>query len=123
MILAYARMTATNHMSKLTTYIIGFVLSVILTLLSYFVVVNHMMNGTTLLIFILSLAIIQLFVQLIFFLHLSQKPEQRLNIVALLSAVSVILLIVIGSLWIMNHLNYNMTPRQMNNYIIKQDGF
>ena len=103
------------------SYITGFICSAILTLAAYFIVVYHVPNAVFI---ILGLALIQLLVQLIFFLHLNQGADRKWNLVVLLSTVSIILILVIGSIWIMNHLNYNMmaSPTQMNTYIDSQDG-
>ena len=99
------------------SYITGFIISLALTLGAYFAVVNHAPDA---LIIILILAIAQLIVQLIFFLHLGQEKGTRWNLAVLLSTLGVILILVIGSLWIMAHLNYNMTPQDINNYMKEQ---
>jgi cytochrome o ubiquinol oxidase operon protein cyoD len=107
-------------MGTYKSYITGFVLSVILTLAAYFAVVSEAPKA---LVIILLLAIAQLFVQLIFFLHLLSKGSNRgWNLAILISAFSIILILVIGSIWIMNHLNYNMTPQDINNYMSDQSG-
>lgn len=101
------------------SYITGFILSIALTLAAYFAVVKNLPNA---LLIILLLAIVQLFVQLIFFLHLNKGSDRGWNLVVLLSTASIILILVVGSLWIMNHLNYNMTPQDINNYMSNQGG-
>jgi cytochrome o ubiquinol oxidase subunit IV len=72
---------------------------------------------------ILILAVAQLIVQLFFFLHLGSGSGKSWKIGALISTIILVLIIVLGSLWIMEHLNYNMTPDQMNQYIQNQQGF
>jgi cytochrome o ubiquinol oxidase operon protein cyoD len=74
---------------------------------------------------IIILAIVQLLVQLIFFMHLASENGPRWKLAVLISTVGIILIVVVGSIWIMNHLNYNMmaNPTQMNQYIQSQDGF
>src|SRR6266511_856026 len=104
-------------MPTFRTYITGFILSIALTLAAYFAVVNNVSN--TLLI-ILIFAIIQLFVQLIFFLHLNQCSDRGWNFTVLFSTFSVILILVVGSLWIMNHLNYSHMPSEKE--IIQSEG-
>lgn len=106
----------------LWSYIIGFTLSILFTLLSYFLVVNHITSGALLVATILVLAIIQLFVQLLFFLHMGKEQKPYWNLTVFISFVGIILVIVIGSLWIMYHLNYHMTPTQMNSYMLKEEG-
>lgn len=115
----------------LTSYIIGFILSIVFTLAAAWLVWVYVSSGRTLfdrellIGMILLLAIAQLFVQLIFFMHLADESGPRWKLGALLSAVGIILIIVIGSIWIMDHLNYNMmaSPADMNAYIQSQDGF
>ena len=107
------------------SYIFGFVTSVLLTLTAYFSVVNHTFENTILISSIVSLAVLQLIVQLLFFLHLLEgKPSEKgWGLIIFFSTISIILVIIIGSLWIMNNLNYHITPQQMNQYILEQDGF
>jgi cytochrome o ubiquinol oxidase operon protein cyoD len=78
------------------------------------------MSGTGLVAVIVGLAIIQLFVQLFFFLHLGEESKPRWNLMVLLFAAMVVIIVVFGSLWIMNNLNYNMMP-DMNNKTELQD--
>jgi cytochrome o ubiquinol oxidase operon protein cyoD len=102
-------------------YVTGFLLSLIFTLIAWGIVNRHVTNGHHLYshlfinILVLSLAILQLVVQLIFFLHLGREKKPRWNLQALLAAVGIIIILVVGSIWIMNNLNYsmmNITPSQ-----------
>lgn len=114
-------------MASVKSYSTGFVLSVILTLLAYVAVTNHWLSGVGLILLIMGLASVQLVVQLVFFLHLGRGEKSRWNVVAFLFMLLVLLIVVIGSLWIMANLNYNMnmTPEQMDNYMLEQsnEGF
>jgi cytochrome o ubiquinol oxidase subunit IV len=105
-------------------YAFGFISSLALTLASYFAVVNKMWSGTALLILIFVLAFIQLFIQMIFFLHMGDKGE-RWKLSTYLVTVGGVLLIVVGSIWIMTHLNENMmaSPELMHQYIEDQQAF
>ena len=110
------------------SYTAGFILSIALTATAFSLVHRHVQSGHTtpsdnFMIAALSvLAITQLFVQLIFFLHLDRESKPRWNLLVLTFAVLIVMILVGGSLWIMYHLNYNMSPQQMNNYLLKQDG-
>lgn len=97
----------TGH-GSLKSYIIGFILSIVLTIIPYTIVVHHMLTGDALVIGVVLLAIAQLFVQLLFFLHLSTAPEQQWNVLTFAFTVLILSILVIGSLWIMWNLNYNM---------------
>lgn len=111
-----------NYHSLLRLYIIGFVASLILTISAYLLTVSHAVTGMAFIVLIMMLAITQLLVQLFCFLHLGQESRPRWNLIFFIATVGVILTVVIGSIWIMNHLNYNMTPKQMRTYIQSQDG-
>lgn len=104
---------------SLRSYVIGFGLSLVLTFAAYFIAQQHVealhqaFSHQFLTVAILVLAVAQLIVQLVFFLHVSHGPNARWNIMILLFMILVVLIVVIGSLWIMSNLNYNMmTPEQ-----------
>lgn len=99
--------TGASH-GSVKSYTIGFILSIILTVIPYFIVVNHMMSVEVMAIAVFLLAIGQLFIQLVFFLHLSSSSEQRWNLITILFTSVVLLILVIGTIWIMWNLNYNM---------------
>lgn len=109
------------------SYFAGFIISVGLTLAAY-VPVSHLVHASSgpdhlgLTIVVIGLAIVQLLVQLVFFLHLGRESKPRWRSWALVFAVLVVLVIVGGSLWIMNNLDYRMTPQQLNQYLQNQDG-
>jgi cytochrome o ubiquinol oxidase operon protein cyoD len=111
----------------LTSYVVGFVSSVILTLAAFFIVIYpgyfHFTSGVIIPI-ILILAVAQLFVQLIFFMHLASETGPRWKLAIFISTIGIVLIVIVGSIWIMNHLNYNMmaSPSEMNSYIQSQDG-
>ena len=115
-------MNTNTQKTTFRTYIIGFSLSVILTTLAYLLVTQHVFTSTILISAIIVLALVQLVVQLIFFLHLGKGSNSRWNIVIFLSTIGIIFIVVTGSIWIMNHLNRNMTPKEMNQYVQNQDG-
>lgn len=92
----------------LKSYIIGFILSIALTVVPYLIVVNHMLAGEAIAIAIVVLGILQLLVQLIFFLHLSAAPDQRWNVMSFAFTVLILVIVVAGSLWIMYNMDYNM---------------
>jgi len=111
-----------NSNASVRSYVTGFVLSVLLTLAAYFIVTKHLLTRGTVAA-IIALAIIQLFVQLVYFLHLGRESKPRWNLMVFAMAAIVVLILVLGSLWIMNHLNYHMSPEQVNQYLQSQDGF
>lgn len=104
-------------------YIVGFILSLLLTFEAYILTVAHRAGSLILVIILLSLALIQLLVQLFCFLHVGQDKNPKWNLQFFISTFLFVLLVVVGSIWIMYHLNYNMSPEQINNYLQNQQGF
>lgn len=109
------------------SYVIGFLLSLILTCLAFFITKSYLVSSDmnvpmTLIISLIVLAAIQLLVQLLFFFHLGSETKPRLNTVSFLFMLMVVGIIGIGSLWIMFNLNYNMTGPQVEKYIEKEEG-
>jgi cytochrome o ubiquinol oxidase operon protein cyoD len=88
------------------SYSTGFVLSIILTLIPYYLVTHS--STPHLVPFVVLFGVLQLFVQVIFFLHLHPASRPRWNLIVLLYTTLIVLFLVIGSLWVMYHLTMNM---------------
>lgn len=107
------------------SYMIGFTLSLVLTLVAFWLVMQHVENGW----FDMGLvfgglaitAVAQLIVQLVFFFHLGREPKPHLNSVSFLFMLMVVGIIGFGSLWIMYNLNYNMMPHEVETYIQEEE--
>lgn len=114
-----------SYKKPLTAYAIGFGLSVILTILAYASVIGGAFSAPVTIGLVVLFAVIQLFVQLVFFLHLGREAKPRWRLVALGFGILVVGIVVFGSLWIMDNLNYNMmhSPEKMHEYMHKQGGF
>lgn len=97
--------------SQLASYVMGFVLSIVLTFAAYFLVVYELFSYWTLTFSILGLAILQVLIQLLLFLHMGHEPKPRRNLLVFLFTTMVVVIIAGGSLWIMNNLNYNVMPQ------------
>lgn len=94
---------------KLGIYILGVALCVVLTLLAFWVVTVESLSRTQMFLTIFAAAIAQFFVQVVCFLRLNTQTEQgKMNVMGFVLAGVILLAVVIGSLWIMWHLNYNM---------------
>ena len=89
-------------------YILGLILSIVLTAIPFAMVMIGGFDGRLTLAIILLCAIAQVFVQLIFFLHMNTSSEQSWNVVSAVFIVLIVAIVVLGSIWIMNHLNHNM---------------
>ncbi|MCL1125258.1 cytochrome o ubiquinol oxidase subunit IV [Shewanella surugensis] len=90
------------------SYIIGFVLSILLTIIPYYIVVYLDISTGFKTLSIVILAVAQLLVQLIFFLHLNTRSEKGWNFLSFVFTMLVVLILIGGSLWIMYHLRANM---------------
>ncbi|CAI0709846.1 Cytochrome o ubiquinol oxidase protein CyoD [Serratia entomophila] len=90
------------------SYLIGFILSIILTVIPFAMVMNGTASHSTILAVVVGMAVIQVVVHLIYFLHMNTSSEERWNLVALLFTAMIIGIVVVGSLWIMYNLNINM---------------
>lgn len=113
-----------KKLTNLQAYIAGFVLSVVLTLLAFWVVTAKLYAPAFTVGIIVTLAVIQLFVQLIFFLHLGDETKPRWRLTTLGFGIGVVFIVVFGSLWIMDHLNYNMMQgHETEKYMERQGGF
>lgn len=107
-----------KHNTSATPYLIGFVLSLLFTLVPYWLVTRDVTSGNLLLFGLALFAVLQVFVQLIFFLHLGKEKRPRWQSIAFASMVLVVVIVVFGSLWIMNNLDYNMMPsHEVDQYI------
>jgi cytochrome o ubiquinol oxidase operon protein cyoD len=105
-----------------TKYIIGFVLSLVLTIIAYSFATSGSVN-TWMLAILGVLALVQMVVQLIYFLHLGDETGPRYKLVSFVSMVGILAIIVGGSLWIMQNLNYNMmqmSPDEKSNYMLTE---
>ncbi len=92
-------------------YLIGFGLSVFLNLAIYWIAISHALSGIVLNISLGVLGIVQGIVQLIFFLHALKEPKPRWNLLMFYFMLMVLVIIVFGSVWIMDNLNYNLMAK------------
>jgi cytochrome o ubiquinol oxidase subunit IV len=91
-------------------YVIGFVLASLLTAASFYALDTSLIWGPAIPIALVVLAIAQMGVHLVFFLHINTAPDNTNNVLALAFGVLIVALVIGGSLWIMDHLNENVMP-------------
>ena len=97
--------------STLRGYMIGFVLSVILTAVPFWLVMSDALTDNQLTAFaIMGFAVAQIIVHMIYFLHMSPKMENGWSMLALIFTLLIVVITLAGSLWVMYHLNVNMMP-------------
>ena len=95
---------------RLLGYATGLGLSVLLTAVSFFIAGTDLVWQPSIPVALVVLAIAQMGVHLVFFLHITTGPDNTNNVMALAFGLLIVFLVVGGSLWIMSHLNHNMMP-------------
>ncbi|MFA5968849.1 MAG: cytochrome o ubiquinol oxidase subunit IV [Sphingomonas sp.] len=95
---------------SLKDYVIGFVLSVILTAIPFWLVMAHPFSNGVTIALIMAFATVQIIVHMIYFLHMSPRAEDGWSMTALLFTVIIVAIMLSGSLWVMYNLNTNMMP-------------
>jgi cytochrome o ubiquinol oxidase operon protein cyoD len=91
-------------------YLIGLGLAILLTATSFFLASTHLVWQPSIPVALIVLAIAQMGVHLVFFLHITTGPENTNNVMALAFGVLIVFLVIGGSIWIMDHMNQNMIP-------------
>ncbi|AOH83827.1 cytochrome O ubiquinol oxidase [Sphingomonas panacis] len=99
-----------SALAEAGTYFLGLVLALGLTAISFWAIRTHMLWGPGVPIGLCVLAIAQMGIHLVFFLHITSGPDNTNNVLALAFGVLIVFLVVAGSLWIMANLNANMMP-------------
>jgi cytochrome o ubiquinol oxidase operon protein cyoD len=105
------------------SYSIGFILSLFFTLVPYILVTRDVTDAWVVPIALAIFAVGQVFVQLLFFLHLGQEKKPRWKNMSFAFMLMVLVIFVFGSLWIMNNLDYHMkSPSETNRYVQQEEG-
>ena len=105
-----------SMLSETTSYVIGLVLALVLTGISFWVASTSAIWGPGVAVGLVVLAIAQMGIHLVFFLHITTGPDNTNNVLALAFGVLIVFLVMIGTIWIMGHMNTNMgpSPEMMN---------
>jgi cytochrome o ubiquinol oxidase operon protein cyoD len=96
--------------ARVVSYLTGLGLAVLLTATSFFVAGTDLVWQPSIPVALAVLAIAQMGVHLVFFLHITTGPDNTNNVLALAFGVLIVFLVMAGSLWIMANLNHNMMP-------------
>lgn len=96
---------------SLRTYMVGFVLSIVLTAIPFALVMsggfdNKLLTATV----VLGLGVVQIVVHMVCFLHMNPRSEGGWTMMALIFTIVIVGITLAGSLWVMHHLNANMMP-------------
>jgi cytochrome o ubiquinol oxidase operon protein cyoD len=105
-----------NIFSEAVLYIIGLGLALLLTGVSFWVASTSALWGPGVAVGLVVLAIAQMGIHLVFFLHITSGPDNTNNVLALAFGVLIVFLVMVGTIWIMAHMNMNvgMPPEMMN---------
>jgi cytochrome o ubiquinol oxidase operon protein cyoD len=95
---------------RLVGYLVGLGLAVLLTATSFFVAGTDLVWQPSIPVAIVVLALAQMGVHLVFFLHITTGADNTNNVLALAFGLLIVILVIGGSLWIMANLNHNMMP-------------
>jgi len=105
-----------NILSETISYVVGFALALVLTGISFWVASTSALWGPGVAVGLVVLAIAQIGIHLVFFLHITSGPDNTNNVLALAFGVLIVFLVMVGTIWIMAHMNANvgMAPELMN---------
>ncbi len=94
-----------------SSYMLGFVLSVVLTAIPFWLVMSGVLPSKQITaLIIMAFAVVQIVVHMIYFLHMNTKSENGWTMMALIFTIVMVVIALSGSLWVMSHLNSNMMP-------------
>lgn len=108
---ASAHGDAEHPMGTLRGYLTGFVLSVILTAIPFWLVMGNVFGDKVLTsIVIMAFAAVQIMVHMVYFLHMNTKSEGGWTVISMVFALILVVVTLAGSIWVMYHLDQNMMP-------------
>jgi len=93
-------------------YLIGLGLAVVATIVAFLLPGTSLVWQPSIPAALIVLAIAQMGVHIVFFLHITTRPDSMNNVMALAFGVFIVFVLIIGSVWIMTHLNQNMMPME-----------
>jgi len=99
-----------SMISETVSYVVGLVLALGLTAISFWVASTSSLWGAGVATGLVVLAIAQMGIHLVFFLHITSGPDNTNNVLALAFGVLIVFLVMVGTIWIMAHMNANMGP-------------
>ena len=93
-------------------YLVGLVLSVVATVVAFFLAHTSLVWQPSIPAALIVLGIAQMGVHIVFFLHITTRPDSVNNVMALTFGVFIVFVLIVGSVWIMANLNHNMIPME-----------
>ena len=102
---------AGSHHGSFKDYLTGFAFSVVLTAIPFWIVIYDVFRNPKVgAVVILIFAFVQIVVHMVYFLHMNSKSEGGWTVLALIFTSVLVVITLSGSLWVMEHLDYNMMP-------------
>jgi cytochrome o ubiquinol oxidase subunit IV len=98
--------------SSVRGYVLGVALATALTVASFWAARTHIVYGPSVPVALVALAIAQMGIHLVFFLHITTAPDNTNNVLALAFGVLIVFVLVFGTVWVMDHMNHNMMPTE-----------
>jgi cytochrome o ubiquinol oxidase operon protein cyoD len=102
------------------SYVLGLALAIVLTVASFWVARTHIIYGPSVPVALVALAIAQMGIHLVFFLHITTAPDNTNNVLALALGVLIVFVLVFGTAWVMAHMNHNMMSMQAPMAVVPQ---
>ena len=90
------------------SYLLGLAIAIVLTIASFWVARTHIIYGPSIPVALVALAIAQMGIHLVFFLHITTAPDNTNNVLALAFGILIVFVLVFGTVWVMAHMNHNM---------------
>jgi cytochrome o ubiquinol oxidase subunit IV len=106
------RADGTEILAGIRGYLVGLGLSVLATVVAFFLSGTSLVWQPSIPAALIVLAIAQMGVHVVFFLHITTRPDSMNNVMALTFGVFIVFVLIVGSMWIMTHLNHNMIPME-----------
>jgi cytochrome o ubiquinol oxidase operon protein cyoD len=106
------RADRTEILAGIRGYLVGLGLSVLATVVAFFLTGTSLVWQPSIPAALIVLAIAQMGVHIVFFLHITTRPDSMNNVMALTFGVFIVFVLIVGSMWIMTHLNHNMIPME-----------
>ena len=104
------RLDGTGVAQGILGYLVGLALAGGLTAASFYAAGGHFLYSAGVPAALVALAVAQMGVHLVFFLHITTGPESTNNVLALAFGVLIVFLLIAGTMFIMTTLNHNMMP-------------
>ena len=102
---------ASSRHGSFKDYLIGFALAAVLTAIPFWIVIYDVFRNPRVgAVVILIFAFVQIVVHMVYFLHMNTKSEGGWTVLALIFTAVLVVITLSGSLWVMEHLDYNMMP-------------